>query len=188
MNKGAHPLEINDISTTQIQIIECLEKALILIENHLKQSGNNAGLNELKFLINWNTYDEEQKQQKYARFSCHEVNFYIYMKDKEYFERVVKPFLTNKFEKTFMDYFLLGKYKFVTGFKDAVEFSKLNAFEKVLLLAVLVKEKDEDAHKVNGWIMSSSIKNDVPKAKQYATFDKVFAVSSFLEEEKKKNA
>ena len=155
LNKGAHPLEINDISTTQIQIIECLEKALILIENHLKLSGNNSGLNELKFLINWNTYDEEQKQQKYARFSCHEVNFYIYMKDKEYFERVVKPFLTNKFEKTFMDYFLLGKYKFVTGFKDAVEFSKLTAFEKVLLLAVLVKEKDEDAHSVFLWIKMS---------------------------------
>lgn len=59
LKKGAHPLEINDISATQIQIIECLEKALILIENHLKQSGNNGGLNELKFLINWNTYDEE---------------------------------------------------------------------------------------------------------------------------------
>ena len=54
------------------------------------------------------------------------MNFYIYMKDKEYFERVIKPFLTNKYEKTFMDYFLLGKYKFVTNFKDAFEFSKLN--------------------------------------------------------------
>ena len=77
------------------------------------------------------------------------------MKDKEYFERVVRPFLTNKYEKTFMDYFLLGKNKFVIGFKDAVEFSKLNAFEKVLLLAVLVKEKDEDAHSVYLWIKMS---------------------------------
>jgi len=70
------------------------------------------------------------------------------MKDKEYFERVVKPFLTNKYEKSFMDYFLLGKYKFVCTFKEAFEFNKLNAFEKVLLLAVLVKEKDDDAYNV----------------------------------------
>lgn len=86
------------------------------------------------------------------------------MKDKEYFERVVKPFLTNKYEKTFIDYFLLGKSKFVCGFKDSFEFSKLNAFEKVLLLATLVKEKDEDAHKIWDWILSSYSKNEVPKS------------------------
>lgn len=81
------------------------------------------------------------------------------MKDQEYFDWVVKPFLTNKFEKTFMDYFLLQKHKNVIAFKDAVEFSKLNAFEKVLLLAVLVREKDEDAHKIEGWIKAASLKN-----------------------------
>jgi len=70
------------------------------------------------------------------------------MKDKEYFEKVVKPFITNKYEKTFIDYFLLGKHKFVITYKDAIEFNKLNAFEKVLLLATLVKEKDEDAYSV----------------------------------------
>lgn len=83
------------------------------------------------------------------------------MKDKEYFEKVVKPFLTNKFEKTFMDYFLLQKYKNVISFKEAVEFSKLNAFEKVLLLAVLVREKDEDAHKVHDWILAAAKKNQI---------------------------
>lgn len=77
------------------------------------------------------------------------------MKDKEYFERVIKPFLANKYEKTFIEYFLLGKSKFVCHFKDAFEFSKLNAFEKVLLLATLVKEKDEDAHSVYQWIKMS---------------------------------
>jgi len=35
------------------------------------------------------------------------------MKDKDYFERVVRPFITNKYEKTFIDYFLLGKTKIV---------------------------------------------------------------------------
>lgn len=45
------------------------------------------------------------------------------------------------------------------AFKDAVEFSKLNAFEKVLLLAVLVREKDEDAHKIEGWIKAAALKN-----------------------------
>ena len=58
-----------------------------------------------------------------------------------------------------MDYFLLQKHKNIVVFKDAVEFSKLNAFEKVLLLAVLVWEKDEDAHKIDGWIKAAALKN-----------------------------
>lgn len=73
------------------------------------------------------------------------MNFYIYMKDQEYFERVVKPFITNKYEKTFMDYFLLGKSKIIINYKETFEFNRLNAFEKILLLAVLVQEKDPDA-------------------------------------------
>jgi hypothetical protein len=67
------------------------------------------------------------------------------MKDKEWFERVIKPFITNKYEKTFIDYFLLGKNKIVQNYKETFEFNKLNAFEKILLLSVLVQEKDPDA-------------------------------------------
>lgn len=67
------------------------------------------------------------------------------MKDKEWFERVIKPFITNKYEKTFIDYFLLGKNKIIQNYKETFEFNKLNAFEKILLLSVLVQEKDPDA-------------------------------------------
>lgn len=67
------------------------------------------------------------------------------MKDKEWFDRVIKPFITNKYEKTFIDYFLLGKTKIVQNYKETFEFNWLNAFEKILLLAVLVQEKDPDA-------------------------------------------
>ena len=35
------------------------------------------------------------------------MNVFLKMKDNEYFEIVVKPFLKNKIEKTFVDFWLL---------------------------------------------------------------------------------
>lgn len=48
---------------------------------------------ELDFIMKWHTFDIEEKNRKYSKFSCHEVNIFIYFKDKEYFNKIVKPFL-----------------------------------------------------------------------------------------------
>lgn len=37
----------------------------------------------------------------------HELNLFICFKDPAYFETFIKVYLINKFEKTFIDYFLL---------------------------------------------------------------------------------
>jgi len=38
----------------------------------------------------------------------HELNLFVFFKDPAYFETFVKNYLKNKFEKTFIDYFLLN--------------------------------------------------------------------------------
>jgi len=44
-------------------------------------AGNLASVNDLSFLLKWNTLDEEEKNKKYSKFCCHEVNLFIYFKD-----------------------------------------------------------------------------------------------------------
>lgn len=46
------------------------------------------------------------------------------------------------------------------NYKDTFEFNKLNAFEKILLLAVLVELKDPDAEKIKSWIEVSAKRNE----------------------------
>jgi hypothetical protein len=58
-------------------------------------------------LIRWPTFTKEQRVKKYSENCCHELNLFLKMKDPEYFESVVRPFLANKIEKTFVDYWLL---------------------------------------------------------------------------------
>ena len=87
-------------------------------------------MDQLSFVTKWNTFNEEKKNNKYSKFMSHEVNLFLYFKDKEYFGKTVRPFIVNKMEKTFMDHWLIGDYEAVRKYSDIKYFDKLNALEK----------------------------------------------------------
>ena len=58
-------------------------------------------------MIKWPTFDQEQKAKAYTDFISHEFNVFLKLKDTAFFENAVRPFLTNKIEKTIVDYWLL---------------------------------------------------------------------------------
>ena len=58
-------------------------------------------------MLKWPTLKEEQRAKTYSDYCSHEFNVFLKMKDPAYFDQVVRPFLTNKIEKTFIDYWLL---------------------------------------------------------------------------------
>ena len=39
---------------------------------------------------------------------CHELNFFIFKKDHEFFKQVVREVIENKLEKTFIDNYMLA--------------------------------------------------------------------------------
>ena len=58
-------------------------------------------------MIKWPTYNQDKRLKVYSDFYSHEFNLFLKFKDPSYFESVVRPFLQNKIEKTFVDYWLL---------------------------------------------------------------------------------
>jgi hypothetical protein len=58
-------------------------------------------------MLKWPTYNQEKKEKAYSEFCSHEFNTFIKLKDPEYFESTVRPFLRNKIEKTVVDFWLL---------------------------------------------------------------------------------
>ena len=95
----------------------------------------NADLTKFEFLVNWPNLSEEEQLASYSEFACHEVHVFLREKDREFFDRVVRPYLTNKAEKTFIDHWLLendlGQYL------EPWAFERLNIVERVLLLRSL---------------------------------------------------
>lgn len=133
---------VEDITSVEMMIIDSLEKVKKVQDEVANLQGQGAFIqssNDLNFLLKWNTLDEEEKNKKYSKFCCHEVNLFIYFKDQIYFEQVVRPFLANKMQKDFIDNWLLGNEQICETYKELNKFVQMNALEKCLLLAILVK-------------------------------------------------
>jgi hypothetical protein len=88
------------------------------------------------FLKDWEKLDPLEKLKKYDKKAGHELNLFVYFKDKEFFNEVVKPHLVNKYEKTFIDYFLLDDKTKLREYLRP-DFIKSNVHEQVLLLQAL---------------------------------------------------
>lgn len=68
---------------------------------------NLSDMDEWKFLSTWESLSDKEKLIKYDKMCCHEFNLFIYFKDQNFFQGVVKPFISNKKEKNLIDYFML---------------------------------------------------------------------------------
>lgn len=78
-------------------------------------------------ILGWNIYDEKKKKQIYDKETCHQLNVFLFFQDRKFFEEVVKPFICNKINKTFIDLCLIGDEN-IREFASLHRLSKLNAF------------------------------------------------------------
>ncbi|KAG0334848.1 hypothetical protein BG004_000243 [Podila humilis] len=124
-------LASNGSSSSSVRVINSVRQVydvmLTLLEKHeYKQSLRHFG-----FIVDWQQFSLFGKNEKYSKWNCHELNLFLYKKDREYFDAVVKPFLQNKLVKSFMDNYLIGaSLEFYTDLK---EFDRLTSLEKCLL-------------------------------------------------------
>jgi len=99
------------MTSTELKIIDSVnrlfdvQKALRL--TYGSDNENTGGYDFWKFLKEWNTLSQKQKIKKYDDFASHELNIFLYLRDREFFDSVVKGFISNKIEKHAVDYILL---------------------------------------------------------------------------------
>jgi len=139
-SKGVHngeKVQIKDLTSTEIQIIDSLPR-LVDIQKNLVLSGPNAHVSykfeQWDWIKAWKELSKGEKLTKYDKFASHELNLFVYFKDREFFNEVVLPFLRNKIEKSFVDYFLLDDKKYLQEFTTAHEFRNLNTLEQILVI------------------------------------------------------
>jgi len=92
---------------------------------------NDADLARFEFVVRWPELSRAQQLELYSRNACHELHFFLHQKDRKFFDEVVRPFLQNKLEKSFLDHWLLDD-----DLRDYLEpwaFGRLNLIEKILL-------------------------------------------------------
>eukprot|EP01132_Coremiostelium_polycephalum_P010952 gene10952-13416_t len=129
--------EIENTDSSRYTIYDSLDKALSLLKTLAKSNFNN----DFSFIGDWPSLSFDQKKEKYSKYNCHELNFFIYKKDKEFFEKVVLKYVQSKANKTFLDFYLTGNHSKLNEYlSDPQQFRDLNSLEKVLLAEVFPEQ------------------------------------------------
>lgn len=116
-----------DARAAQVEIHDSLDSAFRL----LVSISRSEDLARFAFVTTWPGKTLAEKQALYKEFACHELHFFLWQKDRAFFDAVVKPFLAQKLDKTFLDHWLLGDD--LDHYVEAWEFAQLNLIERILL-------------------------------------------------------
>lgn len=152
--------EITDIATGEFELYDNIPNVYRLFTSLT----NDAKLAEFRFVLDWNNKDTKEKLTLYSKYGCHELNFFLYKKDPGFFQAIVKPYLANKKDKTFLDKYLLGMD--LQEFVQPWNFQQLNTVERILLSQVI----DAEAQYTSRHIKESYFLNPTPQAR----FDRLF--------------
>lgn len=94
--------------------------------------GGDREFSKFRFLVDWPSHDRARKLELYSEFACHELHVFLHEKDPQFFAEVVRPYLANKGQTTFLDDWLLGRD--LTPYLETRRMRALNTAEQVLLL------------------------------------------------------
>ena len=130
---------IADVVGSRFQTYDSLAK----VYSFYATLSKNPTLTEFGFVLTWPKLKIEEKRALYSKYACHELNFFLSKKDPQFFAEVVKPYLANKKDKTFLDHWLVGSD--VSGYLKPWEYGRLNTVERVLLAQRSAGEPDRAA-------------------------------------------
>jgi len=127
---------IEDVATSKTEAYDSLERVYRLY----RTLGGGEDLREFEFALRWPSLSPEEKRALYTRHACHELHFFLWQKDRPFFDEVIRPYLANKMHKTFLDEWLLGMD--LARYLDPWAYARLNLVERILLGRRIEGERD----------------------------------------------
>jgi hypothetical protein len=136
-------------AASQLKVIDSVEKQLSLINEISKAAGKPALA--WAWLGGWDRLSADEKARKFDEFASHELNLFLKAKDPGFFGKVVRPFLSAKFEKSFVDKWLLEESleEYLDAFTSlSNQGTRLNALEMALLVQAIRSTHPETAAQI----------------------------------------
>ncbi|HEY0982275.1 hypothetical protein [Schlesneria sp.] len=133
---------LSDVTTSRFEAYDSLKRVLRLYAT----LNNDPKLNEFSFLLDWPTLSQEERRKNYSQYACHELSIFLSRKDPEFFRDVIRPYLANKKDKTFLDQYLLDQD--LGEFLEPWKFAQLNVAERVLLAQRIQEQRASTARHI----------------------------------------
>lgn len=134
------------IQKSNIYIFDNISKLGKYLHSNLSEQSKN-NLRDYNFLTAWSSLTTKQKLINYDKFRSHEINFFLYFKDKVFFNEVIKPFLVFKSKKSIIDLFMLEMYDELMKFAK-FELIRLLSNVELLLISWVSILRNNDFYKV----------------------------------------
>ena len=134
---------IADLGGSRFQAYDSLAK----VYSFYSTLSKNPTLTEFGFILGWPKLKPEEKRALYSQFACHELSYFLCKKDPQFFAEVIKPYLRNKKDKTFLDHYLIGND--IGDYLKPWEYGRLNTVERVLLASRITGESEKTAKHFN---------------------------------------
>ncbi len=132
-----------DLASSRFEVYDSLDRIYALYTTLSK----NPQLAEFRFLMEWPTLTLEQKRDNYSKYACHELNFFLFKKDNDFFRQVVLPFIRNKKDKTFLDHWLIAAD--LRSYLQPWQYARLNVVERILLSQRIAADRAHTVQDVN---------------------------------------
>ena len=85
--------------------------------------------------MKWPIFSENEKNARLSKYFSHEFNLFFWAKDREFFDKNIKPMIRFKCEKTLIDYFLLNDHDELRKYLSPSTLFALHPLEKCLLIS-----------------------------------------------------
>jgi hypothetical protein len=126
---------LHDIATSKFEAYDSLARVYSLYTT----LSSDAKLAEFGFILNWPELKQDEKRTLYSKYASHELSFFLFKKDPEFFRTVIVPYLANKKDKTFVDEFLLERN--LESYLQPWNYGQLNTVERILLAQRIADER-----------------------------------------------
>ena len=97
-------------------------------------SNSAKDLKNWDFLAVWPQLSIKSQLILYDKYASHELHIFLYFKDKEFTEEVVRPHLRNKNKKQFVDFFILEDTQMLKQYLTPFGIAQLDFKSKILLM------------------------------------------------------
>merc|ERR1719289_506178 len=144
--KGEEML-IDNWETTQLETIDDISDVfeLFLTIAGKRDDRERAQLAGFHPMTIWNELSHKQRLSFYGGHKCNEINLWIYRKDPQFFEKVVRPLIAGKVQKDCMDYYLLGNINALAGYIGPL-WGTLNVLERILVDSKLPRDGNQQRY------------------------------------------
>ncbi|KAG0277719.1 hypothetical protein BGZ95_005470 [Linnemannia exigua] len=145
-------------SASSIRVINSVSQVYDLLMT-LLQTNAQTTLRKFGFVVDWDRLSLADKDEKFSKWTCHELNLFLYKKDRKYFDDVVAPFIKNKLIKSFIDDYLIGTS--LEKYTTLKEFNLLTCMEKCLLAQRIPRLKPSVAQWIRSRARNTKVAADI---------------------------